>query len=140
MQTVRRILFVAAGLLLGIGTSNPASAQVFDPAVTENVQVVELITSDDDGDLRETKLWIVVIDGEAFLRTNKSNWLANLRRDPAAKLRVGDAVYPVRGEVLGDPAWVAKVDAATAEKYGWQEKTIHLFRISEPTIVRLHPN
>jgi len=92
---------------------------------------------DSDGDGRETKLWIVMIDGEAYLRTNDSRWLANLRRMPLATLRVDDELYPVVGQIMSDPELVEHVDRASREKYGWQEKFIHVFRMNEPTIVRL---
>jgi hypothetical protein len=139
MSSTRTLGTAAAALLVAAIVSNGAAAETFDPAITRDVGVVELITHDDDGKLRETKVWVVLIDGEAFLRTNASKWLANLRRDPAARLRVEDEEYPVVAEVLSDPAWIPKVDAASAEKYGWQEKSIHLFRMKDPTIIRLNP-
>lgn len=139
MSQCGKTLLAGAALALLLGSAGAASAQTFDPVIAKDAKVVELITTDDDGDVRETKLWIVLIEREAYLRTNASKWLANLRRDPSAGLRIDGTLYPVRAEVLSDPAWVARVDAATAQKYGWQEKSIHIFRISEPTIIRLHP-
>jgi hypothetical protein len=34
---------------------------------------------------------------------------------------------------------VEKVDLATVEKYGWQERMIHPFRMRKPEILRLLP-
>ncbi len=117
-----------------------AGAEAFDPKATEDVGVVELITMDKDGGARKTKVWIVLVEGEAYLRTNESRWLKNLRRIPMATLRFSEKDYPVIAEILTDPSWVEKVDQASREKYGWQEKTIHVFRMSEPTIIRLQPS
>ena len=128
------LVFVAA-----LAAADTATAQRFDPKATEHVKVVELITNDDEGKERTTKLWVVLLAGEAYLRTNASNWLANLKRNPAARLRVEGTEYPVMTEVISDPMWVDRVDQASKEKYGWQETSIHLFRLWEPTIVRLHP-
>lgn len=131
-----RILVIALWLW---ATAGVATAQTFDPALVEDVDVVEIITHDEDGDVRDTKVWIVSVEGEAFLRTNDSRWLENLQRDASAGLRVEDTVYPVTTEVLPDPAWIEKVDVATAEKYGWQERMIHVFRTSDPVIIRVRP-
>lgn len=117
-----------------------ASAEAFDPKATEDVGVVELITMNSNGSARKTKVWVVLVDGEAYLRTNGSRWLKNLQRIPLATLRFDDKDHPVIAEILSDPSWVEKVDQATREKYGWQEKTIHVFRMSEPTIIRLQPS
>ena len=117
-----------------------ARAQTFDPNFAAAVGVVELITLDMDGDARETSVWIVMIDGEVYLRTNETRWLENLRRIPLATLRVGDELHHVVAKIMLDPALVEQVDQASREKYGWQEKTIHIFRTSEPTIIRLRPS
>ena len=132
-------LSAALVFIASLAAADTATAQRFDPKATEHVKVVELITNDDDGKERTTKLWVVLLAGAAYLRTNASNWLANLKRNPAARLRVAGTGYPVMTEVLSDPMWVDRVDQASKEKYGWQETSIHLFRLWEPTIVRLHP-
>ena len=132
------VWLVALPLLLL--ASIASGVETFDPKVTQDVDVVELITVDPDGDARKTKVWVVLIEGEAYLRTSDSRWLRNLRRIPLATLRVEGTDYPVIAEVLSDPSWVEKVDAASLEKYGWQERTIHVFRMSEPTIIRLQPS
>jgi hypothetical protein len=120
-------------------TASTANAQVFEPALVEDVDVVEIITQDEDGDARETKVWIVEVEGEAYLRTNDSRWLENLRRDPNARLSIAGTVYPVVTEVLLGPSWIEKVDAASASKYGWQERMIHVIRLGEPAIIRVRP-
>jgi hypothetical protein len=41
-------------------------------------------------------------------------------------------------EVPGDEI-VEAIDAASAEKYGWQERVIHPFRMVKPDILRILP-
>ena len=83
-------------------------------AVTD-VEVIEILTVDDDGEVRETKVWFVLIDGVSYLRTSDSRWLENIRRDPKVAIRIGDRTHrQVAHEVTSD-AWIEKVDAATRE-------------------------
>jgi hypothetical protein len=104
-----------------------------------DVEVIEVITRDEDGDLRETKVWFVLIDGEAYLRTSRSRWLENLRREPAFGLRIDGVEYRAEALEATTPALIERVDAASAEKYGWQESFIHVFRIRDPDILKIVP-
>lgn len=117
----------------------PARAQQPDWEAIAEVPVIEILTIDADGDLRETKVWFVLIDGEPYLRTNASRWLENLRRDPDCVLRIEGREYEVRAEEIPGDAIVTAVDDASREKYGWQERTIHVFRIRTPQILRIGP-
>ncbi len=60
----------------------PAAPDHPDWEALADVEVIEVLTHDEDGDLRETKVWFVLLDGEPYLRTSGSRWLENLRRDP----------------------------------------------------------
>ena len=54
-------------------------------------------------------------------------------------VRIEEVEYPLRAvEVEGD-ALVAAVDAASAEKYGWQDAVITFFRTDTPDLLRLEP-
>jgi hypothetical protein len=68
---------MAVALLL---SALPASAEYPDWDSVANVSVIEVITRDADGDLRESKVWFVLLEGVPYLRTNRSRWLDNLRR------------------------------------------------------------
>src|SRR5262245_18651019 len=43
---------------------------------------IEIVTHDADGDVRETPVWVGVLDGVPYVRTTESRWLANIGRDP----------------------------------------------------------
>ncbi len=128
---------VIAAALLWIAA--PAEADTPDWESVANLPVIEIISSDADGDLRETKVWFVLLDDEPYLRTNGSRWLANLRRDPACRLRIGSREYDARAEEIPGDAIVERVDQASLDKYGWQERLIHPFRMHKPEILRLTP-
>ena len=103
------------------------------------MSIIEIITVDPDGDLRDTKVWFVTIDDTAYLRTNGSRWLANIKRDPEVVIRIEGREFPQLAHVVPGEEIIERVDAASREKYGWQEALIHPFRIKPPDILRLSP-
>jgi hypothetical protein len=130
----------AAAALLALALlalATPAWAEAPDWESLADVKVIEVVTRDADGDLRETKVWFVLLDGVPYLRTSRSRWLENLRRDPDCALRIGGREYAVRAEEIPGDEIVERVDRASAEKYGWQERTIHVFRLRKPDILRV---
>ncbi len=60
----------------------PAAADYSDWEALADVEVIEVLTHDEDGDLRESKVWFVIVEGEARLATE-------LRRLDAEVARVG---------------------------------------------------
>jgi hypothetical protein len=128
-------LLALAPLLLAA----PAPADSPDWESLAAVKVIEVVTKDADGDLRETKVWFVLVDGVPYLRTQGSRWLENLRRDPNLVLRIEGREYGARAEEIPGDEIVETVDRASVEKYGWQEQMIHPFRMRKPEILRLSP-
>jgi hypothetical protein len=61
----------------------------------QDTDVIEVLTHDEDGELRETSVWIVAFDGHGYVRTNDSRWLANIRRGSSVALRLGTDEFPV---------------------------------------------
>jgi len=104
-----------------------------------DVGIIEILTVDEDGDARESKVWVVLLGGEPFLRTNDSRWLENIRRDPEIGLRIEGREYTGMAEEIEGDEIVDKVDEASRRKYGWQEAFIHVFRMKKPEILRLIP-
>lgn len=131
---VLALLLFAPGLAPGL-----AAAGYPDWQAVADVGVIEVLTVDEDGDAREAKVWFVLVDGKPYLRTNGSRWLENLRRDPNLGLLIEDEVYEARAvEVEGDEI-LEQVDAASSEKYGWQESIIHPFRMKKPEVLLIMP-
>ncbi len=135
MTPIRHAWLGALSLLI----AGPAAAEYPDWQALEEIEVIEVVTRDADGDLRETKVWFVLLDGEPYLRTSRSRWLDNLRRDPDLTLRIEGREYEARVEELAGDEIVERVDRASAEKYGWQERLLHVFRVRTPDILKITP-
>ena len=103
------------------------------------VDVIEILTHDPDGELRQTKVWFVRIAGHTYLRTSNSRWLHNIRRDPRMTVRVEGADYPQLAEVVEDPETRQAVEDASNQKYGLQNRFVRLFRMRRPDVLRLLP-
>lgn len=124
-----------------VSTAATVYADELDWEEVEDVRVIEIITVDEDGDDRKTKVWFVRIDGVPYLRTNDSRWLENIRRDPGVLIRIDGSEYVQLAHEVTTPELIEQVDTASRAKYGWQEAVIHVFRISDPEILRLsRPN
>lgn len=134
---------VIALLCLAALTARPAPVDAkgsgCDWEQLDDHAVVEVVTRDPDGDLRVTKVWVVRLEGDAYLRTSRSRWLENLRREPELTVRAGGCEFAARAEEVPGDAIVAAVDRASRDKYGWQERFIHAFRFRKPDILRLLP-
>ena len=127
---------VFLGLAL-VSTGFAAAAVEVDWTALAAPDVVEIITQDEDGDDRETKIWIAAVDGEAFVRTGNTRWFANLERNPAAVLRSGDTVQPIATERVEDADLLARVETAFREKHGFSDRMAGLFRFGGARVMRL---
>ncbi len=129
----------ALGMVAALLAPDVTEAADVDWTAIQQTSVVEILTIDPDGDLRETKIWIVVVDGSAWVRTNRSRWLANIRRDPEVRLRVGERIFELRASEVSDAAARESAEAAFKQKYGWVQSVMSFFRLREPTVLRLEP-
>ena len=78
----------------------------------------------EDGESREVKIWLVVLDDQAFVRTRNTSWRADLERDPKAALRIQGKDHPIRAIPVKDPELYNRVNEAYTAKYG---RTSHVF-------------
>jgi hypothetical protein len=130
-----RLRPIPALLALALLAATPASAR--DWAAFAETKTIEIETRDEDGDPRETKVWIVVVDGAGYVRTNDSRWLANIRRGSSIELRAGETTLAVGAVEVEDQATRDRVEEAFKAKYGAVQKIMSFFRIKEPTVLRL---
>ena len=124
-------------LPLSIAFTLAAPAVAIDWQPFAERDVVEILTRDADGSVRETKVWIVVLDGAGYVRTNDSRWLANIRRGSEVELRLDANVSPVRATEREDPELRERVEAGFRAKYGLMQRVMSALRISEPTLLEL---
>jgi hypothetical protein len=89
-------------------------------------QEVVLGTTSPKGTRHNTKLWIVVVDGEPYLRSMNgpgARWYREVTRTGEGELILLDddkkRRFNVRAEQVSDPATLAQVSKSIKKKYGW---------------------
>jgi hypothetical protein len=116
--------FAALCVLLG---ALGASAAPIDWRALAGEQTVAVRTTEADGAPRETTAWLVVVDGQGYLRTGETHWHGNIARDPKIAVRIAGHDYAVTAEHVTDPALRAKIEAAFYEKYGFADTFVGWF-------------
>jgi hypothetical protein len=102
--------------LLVILMSHSASSANWEVARAESE--IFVTTSDKNGSERETTIWIVVVDGEAFVRTSGTPWERSIKRNPHAVLTIAGGDYPVQIRRVRDRELIKRVQTQFRAKYG----------------------
>jgi hypothetical protein len=103
-----------AALLVALACASPvpvADEPVDWQAAGEHWSL-HIVTVDEDGDERVTRIWLAIVDGSGALRTGDSRWWENLQRTD----------YPVHAEFVTEHEQKALIDDASVEKYGRMER------------------
>lgn len=138
MTSARRLAASCLALLLLISsaTADPA-ADGWDPAAWANEDVIELRTQAPGKEPHWFKVWLVVIDGQLYVRlgTRAARRFEENETRPKVTVRIAEREFPA---VVGTPApeMAGKVDAAMAEKY-WTDVFVRYF--DHPLTLRLAP-
>jgi hypothetical protein len=127
---------LAAALALQPRPALAASPDWNAVAATSTVQV---ITKNQDGTLKETTVWLAVVDDQGYIRTGNTRWWANIERDHDVALRIEDHEYPLRVEVVEDPGLIQRVEEVFRAKYGWVDRALDVVRSGSPHIMKLSP-
>ncbi len=115
-------------LVLGLlVVSARAGAQTPNWIAFTDEDVIEVLTHDPDGALRETTVWLGVVDGVGFVRTSDTRWRGNIAADPNLVVRVGGQEYPLRAELVKDASLRARVNDVFRAKYGFTDKLLGWF-------------
>jgi hypothetical protein len=123
-KRISRSLALAFGFLL---LSAGARAQAPDWTAVADENVIEVLSHDADGDLRETTVWMGVVDGIGYVRTSDTRWRANIERDAKIGVRVAGQDYSLRAELVTDDALRARVNAVFRAKYGFTDRMLGWF-------------
>jgi hypothetical protein len=102
-------------------------------------ETVEVVTTNEDGSSRETKVWLVVVAGQGYIRTGNTRWGGNVERNPEVALRIGETELPLRVEFVTDDAEREAVKQALRAKYGFSDWILSPLRGRNPKIMRLVP-
>ena len=131
-----RITLAAIGVSLVCAFAAGAGEPNWDQ-ITE-VGQIEVITHDEDGDVRETTIWFAVLDGQGFIRTGGSTWGENIKRNPDdVVLRIEGKEYPLHAEFIENDTLRERIVKAFREKYGWSDGLVNFVRGSRPNIMHM---
>jgi hypothetical protein len=136
-STLCLALTLALGVALGSGSAFGAEPPASAWTTFAETDTIRILTEDEDGSARETKIWIVVLDGAGYVRTNDSRWLANIRRGSAIEIRAAEASLNVAATEVEDEPTYDRVEEGFKAKYGTMQKIMSFFRMSTPTVLRL---
>jgi len=130
----KSLALVGAASILALAA---AAAELPDWNAVADLETVSVATSNADGTLRYTTVWIVVVDGRGYIRTGNTTWGENVVRDPSLKLVIGDTEYALRADFVEAEDERARVTAAFNAKYGWVDSMLGWLRGARPKIMRL---
>jgi hypothetical protein len=121
----------------------------FDPEtlnLLDETQEVRIETRrDQDSPVHHTIIWVVVVDGEVFVRSvrgPKGRWYREISGNPAGALHAGDRRIPVRAAPATDTPTTQAVSEAIRSKYerDWPGPTAAMLRADVlPTTLKLSP-
>jgi len=121
----------------------------FDPETLDLLDESEEVhietSSDADSPKRRTIIWVVVVEGEVFVRSvqgQKGRWYQRISAHPEAALKAGDTSIPVRAAPATEEDTVDAVSAAFRSKYEekWPGPTAGMVRPATlPTTLKLSP-
>ena len=133
LRTLRAALAAAAFL------SVPGAAAAVDWSALADVRVPQLFTRTEEGSLRVTKLWLVVVDGQGFVRTGDTRWFRDIERNPDVSIGAQGDSHPLRATPVTESGLRGRVNAAFRAKYGWRDRLVHPFGAGGSNILRLDP-
>jgi hypothetical protein len=107
----------------------------------EQTEVAVLRTTDEHGAVHETKLWVVDLDGTAWVRVARPerSWFQRLGKRPEVELVRHGVALPYRALEIEDPEMRARIDAAFRDKYGLVDRWYGLLLRRDPRPIRLDP-
>jgi hypothetical protein len=117
-------------LLGGLGVVAVVLATIWVEIWVDEGEVVTLSTFDSREKAVHTDLWIVDIEGRAYVRAAdaESDWLERLKAHPEGQLRRKGKDSRVRAVPSADPAMREAVNRAMRRKYGSVDRVVSWLR------------
>ena len=127
----------------GLGYAGPVSYSSEDLEALAEAEEVEIETQAPDGPSHRTTIWIVVDDGEAFVRTYKgpeSRWYREAMANPAVGIHVNGRRLASTAIPATDPDAIERASAGYRRKYPNDASTDAMVAAPNlPTTLRLEP-
>jgi deazaflavin-dependent oxidoreductase (nitroreductase family) len=107
-----------------------------DPAVAEEAYCYLTTTGRVSGEAREIEIWFGLVGATVYLRSgggDRSNWVRNLRRDPAVRVRIAGTTWPGRARIVQDADEDERARTLLVDKYapgysgdldGWRRRSL----------------
>ena len=132
----RSSLVSVAAFVAGLIAAVPAGAD-WAPADFADVDTLEIRTQEDGTDAHWFPVWLVVIDGQVYVRLGNraASRVENNVRKPMVSVRIADEEFELV-ETEPVPEMADRVGDAMAEKY-WSDIFVRFF--PHPLTVRLSP-
>jgi len=142
MKIYRIANLAILSFVLSIALATAARAEViavpgWDPAAFRDASTIKIMTTEPDVGAHWSNLWVVVIDGQPYVRLGDRAY-GRIQRNttsPFVKLKVADQEFD-KVKVEEMPNMTEKVGAAMAAKY-WMDVLIR--HESHPMVARLVP-
>ncbi len=133
---------LALGSLAALGAfSAHAASTLPDWKNFADLRTIQVVTLDDDEEHspRETTIWLVVHEGQGYIRTGATTWGANVRREPNVVIRMSGTPYELRATPIPEGELYDAVTQTFRDKYGFMDAAMSLVRGigGTPTIMRL---
>ncbi len=101
------------------------------------VETVQVLTTNEDTRVRDTTVWLVVVDDRGYIRTGGTAWGDNVVRDPEIEVSIEGTKYAVSVRFVQDEGLRQRITDTFREKYGFTDSFIGLFRGDRPKIMAL---
>jgi deazaflavin-dependent oxidoreductase (nitroreductase family) len=107
-----------------------------DPAVAEEPYCYLTTTGRVSGEPREIEIWFVLVGATLYLLSgggDRSDWVRNLRRDPAVAVRIDGTTWPGRARIVEDADEDERARTLLVDKYapgysgdldGWRRRSL----------------
>jgi len=115
-----------------------------DLAAIDAAEEIRIETQAPGGDVHRTIIWIMVDDGEVFVRSvngEDGRWYREAKANPAVAIHVADRRLPATAIPADDPDSIDRVSDALRRKYRTQGASLAsmLEPNTLPTTLRLEP-
>jgi deazaflavin-dependent oxidoreductase (nitroreductase family) len=122
--------------LLILGEELLKNVPALDPAVAEEPYCYLTTTGRVSGEPREIEIWFGLVGRTVYLLSgggDRSQWVRNLRREPAVTVRIAGTTWPGRARVVEDADEDERARALLVDKYapgysgdldGWRRRAL----------------
>ncbi len=113
---------------------------IVEVIASESGEVVVLETQNDQGQIEQTRLWVVDYEGRAWLRSGSpmSGWYQRLQANNVVQVTRSEETMRVSAEPV--PAMQQQINTLMNKKYGWADSYISmLFGRDDAVPIRLDP-